>query len=99
MIAWKNQSLHIERGVSVGSSDTGPLGRNGRDTMTDKFKHFDDWHVRKLDGTTLNLNTEEAADYMLSLIERVEALEARAKRTQRVRSRKKVQNDDDNGDA
>ncbi len=67
--------------------------------MTDKFKHFDDWHVRKPDGTTLNLNTEAAADYVLSLMERVETLEAQAHKRQAQRGRKKGQGDDDDGDA
>lgn len=67
--------------------------------MTDKFKHFDDWYIRKPDGTTLNLNTEAAADYVLGLMERVEALEARAVKQQRARSRRKAQGDDDNGDS
>lgn len=66
--------------------------------MTDKWKHFDDWHIRKPDGETLNLNIAAAADYVLSLIERVQALEARAKKQQRARSRRKAQ-DDDNADA
>ena len=64
--------------------------------MTDKFKHFEDWHIRKSDGSQLNLNTEEAADFVLSLIERVGVLEAQAHKRQAQRSRtKKGQGDDE----
>lgn len=63
--------------------------------MTDKWKHFGHWHIRKPDGTQLDLNTEEAADYVLSLIERVGVLEAQARKRQAQRSRRKVKNDDD----
>jgi len=67
--------------------------------MISKFNQFGDWHIRKPDGVQLNLNTEEAADYVLSLIERVDVLEAQAHKRQAQRSRRKVQDDDDNGDA
>lgn len=65
--------------------------------MTDKWKHFDAWHIRKPDGSHLNLNTEEAADYVLSLIERVQVLEAQTRKRQAQRSRKK-QSDTEEGE-
>ena len=64
--------------------------------MIDKWKQFGDWHIRKPDGTQLDLNTEEAAVYVLSLIERVNVLEAQAhkRRATRSRSRKVKTNDE-----
>ena len=68
--------------------------------MTDKWKHFDAWHIRKPDGSQLDLNTEEAADYVLSLIERVSVLEAQVRKRQAQRSRsRKVKDGDDDSDA
>lgn len=71
--------------------------------MTDKFKHFDAWRIRMPDGTALDLNTEEAADYVLSdyvlsLIERVGVLEARVRKRTRARSRsRKVKDEQSDG--
>lgn len=62
--------------------------------MTDKWKHFDDWYIRLPNGITINLNTKDAADWALSLVERVEALEARAKKSERARGRKRAGADD-----
>ena len=61
----------------------------------DKFRQFGDWHIRKPDGSALNLNTGEAAEWVLSLIARVEALEAQARKRGTQRTRKKA---DDDGD-
>lgn len=64
--------------------------------MIDKWKQFGNWHIRKPDGTQLDLNTEEAAVYVLSLIEMVETLEAQVhkRRATRSRSRKVKANDE-----
>jgi len=68
--------------------------------MINKWKQFGDWHIRRPDGTQLDLNTEEAADYVLSLIERVNALEAQVHKRQATRSRsRKGKANDDNPDA
>jgi hypothetical protein len=66
--------------------------------MTDKWKHFNHWYIRKPDGSQLDLNTGEAADYVLSLIERVQVLEAQARKRQAQRSRSRKVKDDDDGE-
>ena len=68
--------------------------------MIDKWKQFGNWHIRKPDGIQLDLNTEEAAVYVLSLIERVSVLEAQAHKRQATRSRsRKGKANDDNPDS
>jgi hypothetical protein len=70
--------------------------------MTEKWCQFNDWHVRLPGGASLNLNSEAAADYVLSLVERVQVLEAQQRKREQRHGRKRAQGDgngDDDGDS
>jgi hypothetical protein len=63
--------------------------------MTDRWCHFNDWYIRRPDGEPMRLNSEEAADYVLGLLDRVEVLEAQAHKREQQRQRRKVQENKD----
>jgi len=54
-----------------------------------KFKQNGNQHIRKPDGTAINLNTMDGADYVLELQERVVELETETKPKPRRRGRPK----------
>jgi hypothetical protein len=66
--------------------------------MADKWCHFDNWCVRLPDGSPLELNSEAGADYVLGLLERVQALEAQQHKREQRRGRKKKGTTDGNDD-
>ncbi len=57
--------------------------------MADKYVYSGQWHVRLPDGSPLNLNSEEGADYVLGLLERVEELEAQLRKREKRRAKMK----------
>jgi hypothetical protein len=63
--------------------------------MLDKHVQSGDWRVRLPDGVWLNMNSEEAVDYLLDLLRRVEELEAQLKKRQRRRVKAKKEEEDE----
>jgi hypothetical protein len=55
--------------------------------MLDKHVQSGDWRVHLPDGAWLNMNSEEAVDYLLDLLRRVEELEAQLKKRQKRRAK------------
>jgi hypothetical protein len=62
---------------------------------SNKHVYSGEWHVRIADGEWLNMNSEEAVDYLFDLLKRVEELEAQLKRRQKRRGKAKKEEDDD----
>jgi hypothetical protein len=57
--------------------------------MADKFMYSGNWHIRLPDSLSLNLNSEEGADYVLGLLEHVGELEAQLRKREQKRARMK----------
>lgn len=66
--------------------------------MLDKFRYSGDWHVALPDGGRLNMNSEEAADMLLGLLERVETLEAQLRKRAKKRAQAKRGKEEGDGD-
>ena len=65
--------------------------------MMDKHVYSGEWHIRLPDGERLNMNSEEAVDYLLGLLEHIGELEAQLKKRERRRAkakRKEIEEED-----